>query len=79
MEKKQTNKEPQEKEGQLTCLSCNNKKILVVYVKEKEGSIVFTLLCNSCGSLFPLHLNANILMDDSHKIEITKSSPPSYV
>ncbi len=76
MEKTKKTTEKEGVEGQIVCQQCNSRKIYITYLRNVEEATVLTLLCDSCGYLFPLHLNANVLMDKQSTIIITKSPPP---
>ncbi len=76
-EKKPTAKEqetPTEGEGQIVCSSCQSRRIQVCYVKYRENMTVLTMLCMTCGNLFPLDI-CGVILPGETTISPTKPSP----
>lgn len=80
---KKTKEEPllKEKEeiqrGQVVCLACNSHRIQSIYVEQKDGVTRLTMLCMTCGNMFPIDICGSILQGTEQKITKTKA-PPNY-
>ena len=81
--KKETKKQPLKEEellqGQFICPveNCRSRKIQAIYIKNLGLEVTITMLCLSCGYLYPFFVSGNIIGTEQEKITPNKS-PPNY-
>jgi len=68
-----------EKKEQLSCLSCNKKKLILLYLEPEGKGTKLLLACDSCGSLQSFKIGGSMKQEESKEYTKDKSKGASYL